>query len=252
MKNVIQFINKSEFEQIYLPEPTIKVLPDWYKESSIYIKNKKESNNPIYARVEPNEVETDGVKSIETDFTIKKCMPVFDSMTAGYIIKLPSDITVYKINFDTGKHTAFEWNPVAPIMSHAVEQAGEYPYGDIHKSGIPKFINPWIIKTPPGYSCLFLPPMHRKAPFSILPGIVDTDTFTHAINFPFTITDEEFEGKIEGGTPIAQVIPFKRDEFEHEVYDAYDYVEKYPDTPLFESDFPESYKKVSWNKKQYH
>jgi hypothetical protein len=252
LKNIIQFINKSEFEQIHLPEPIIKSMPDWYKKSSISLHDKDNLRNVTHSDSKKNEINTQGIKSMETDFTIKKCMPIFDAMTLAYVIKLPSDITAYKIKYDTGTHIAFEWNPVGPVMSHGIEQASEYPIGNIHKSGIPKFINPWIIRTPPGYSCLFLPPMHRDAPFAILPGVVDTDTFTHAVNFPFVMTDPNFEGKIEGGTPIVQVIPFKRDTFEHEIYDAYDYVEKYPDTPLFESDFPESYKKVSWNKKQYH
>lgn len=251
MKNIIQFINKSEFEQIHLPEPIIKSLPGWYKKSSLLMRKKTNLREPVDVALWDT-INRNGVKSLATDFTIKKCMPVFDAMTLAYVIKLPSDVIVHKIKFDDETKVAFEWNQVGPIMSHSLEQADEYPIGNIHKSGVPKFINPWIIKTPPGYSCLFLPPMHRDSPFAILPGVVDTDTFTHAINFPFVMTDPNFEGKIEGGTPIVQVIPFKRDTFEHEIYDAYDYVEKYPDTPLFESDFPESYKKVSWNKKQYH
>ena len=65
------------------------------------------------------------------------------------------------------------------------------------------------------------------------------------------MTDPNFQGTIEAGTPMVQVIPFKRDEFVHEVYDAFDYVEKYPETTIFQSQFPESYKKDSWHKKIY-
>jgi hypothetical protein len=72
-------------------------------------------------------------------------------------------------------------------------------------------MNHWAIKTPKGYSTMFIQPMHRESPFTILPGIVDTDTYTAPINFPFIINDLKFEGLIPKGTPIAQVIPFKRD-----------------------------------------
>ena len=38
------------------------------------------------------------------------------------------------------------------------------------------FVSPCTIKTPPGYSCLFVPPLNNTDDrFSIIPGIVDTD-----------------------------------------------------------------------------
>jgi hypothetical protein len=58
---------------------------------------------------------------------------------------------------------------------------------------------------------MFIQPMHRESVFTILPGIVDTDRYYSPVNFPFTVNDPNFEGLIPKGTPIAQVIPFKRD-----------------------------------------
>lgn len=58
-----------------------------------------------------------------------------------------------------------------------------------------KFTNKWLIKTPPGYSCLFIKPMNRLEPrFDIIPGVVDTDTYVNVINFPFILNkkDEQF------------------------------------------------------------
>ena len=47
----------------------------------------------------------------------------------------------------------------------------EYPY--------PKWINPWAIKTPAGYSVYFKPPAHNPNQwFEILEGVVDTDTYS--------------------------------------------------------------------------
>jgi hypothetical protein len=50
--------------------------------------------------------------------------------------------------------------------------------------------------------------------FSIMPGIVDTDTFPNEINFPIVINGDKYpvlETIIEKGTPYVQIIPFKRD-----------------------------------------
>jgi hypothetical protein len=53
--------------------------------------------------------------------------------------------------------------------------------------------------------------------FTILPGIVDTDEYYAPINFPMVINDPNFEGLIPKGTPIAQVIPFKRESWKMEI-----------------------------------
>jgi hypothetical protein len=56
-----------------------------------------------------------------------------------------------------------------------------------------KIINPWKIKTPKGYSCLFVPPLNNSDDrFSIIPGIVDTDTFPNEINFPIVINGDKY------------------------------------------------------------
>lgn len=253
MENIIQFISSSDLEQIHLPEPAHKVLPKWYKEMPYSMLEKKD-NLKIH-KGKGNKVKKifteSSISSIDTDLTIKRCMPVFDSMSLGYFLKVPGDIEVYKTSIGEEKFSAFSWSPLGPVQSHSMEQVKGYPHNGIHKLGLPKFINPWIIKTSPGYSCLLIPPMHRDAKFSILPGVVDTDTFDFPINFPFTLTDPDFEGTIEGGTPMVQVIPFKRDEFSHEVYSGYDYVQKYPDTTLFQEEFPDSYKNDNWERKKY-
>jgi hypothetical protein len=59
--------------------------------------------------------------------------------------------------------------------------------------------------------------MHRpKIGVTILEGIVDTDGYNAAVQFPFII-DEGFEGIIPAGTPIVQVIPFKREDWKMQI-----------------------------------
>ena len=84
-----------------------------------------------------------------------------------------------------------------------------------------KLLNPWHIQTPPGYSCLFLPPLNRENKyFSIIPGIVDTDEYQSIINFPIIlkqVNDEPIDVTIWKGTPYVQVIPFKREKWKAEI-----------------------------------
>ncbi len=84
-----------------------------------------------------------------------------------------------------------------------------------------KILNPWFIKTPPGYSCLFVPPLNNcDDRFDIIPGIVDTDDWDLEINFPFVLNGDKYETLetvIKRGTPYVQVIPFKRDSWEMKI-----------------------------------
>jgi hypothetical protein len=59
--------------------------------------------------------------------------------------------------------------------------------------------------------------VHRESEFSILPGIVDTDSYFAPVNFPFYLHDWGYEGTIPAGTPLAQVIPFKRDNWQMKI-----------------------------------
>ena len=184
----ITFTNVSSFKDIEKPQPASTFIPDWYKDMDSYIGKEKKPNG-------------DGT----TSATVKRCMPVFDAIVSGYIIVSPADVYVYVRD----GQRYFDWSDLNLIGLHPIEQAPNHPAKNKH--AYPKWINYWSIKTPKGYSTMFVQPMHRESLFTILPGIVDTDTYTAPVNFPMVINDPEFEGLIPKGTPIAQVIPFKRD-----------------------------------------
>lgn len=185
----IIFTNTSLFSHIKSPEPASKSIPEWYKNTESYISGKKKPDG-----------------NGKTTATIKRCMPVFDAITSGYIIYSSTDVYISIKN----NQPWFEWPATDMVDFHPIEQAPLYPNKNKY-SAYPKWINPWSIKTPPGYSILITQPLHREAPFTILDGIVDTDKYFSPVNFPFIMNDKNFEGLIPEGTPLAQVIPFKRD-----------------------------------------
>ncbi len=78
-----------------------------------------------------------------------------------------------------------------------------------------KFLNFWTIATPAGWSCLFVQPLNRpNGVFEVVAGIVDTDTYRSPIHFPFFAIGDDGLHVIEKGSPLIQVIPFRRDSAE--------------------------------------
>jgi hypothetical protein len=163
-------------------------------------------------------------------------MPFLDTLTSGYLLKMPQDFHVrhnidnenekgekFKDSFQTfGLHQSTPLlrlktiNLNSDFDTHSLKQLEGSPFIDKNKN-LPfyKILNPWKIKTPKGYSCLFVPPLNNSDDrFSIIPGIVDTDTFPNEINFPIIINGDKYpvlETTIKKGTPYVQIIPFKRD-----------------------------------------
>ena len=190
------------------PIPAKLNIPEWYKNLEHTILNK----------------------------TIKGCMPFLDSLTAGYLLKMPQDFHVrhnvdnknekgedIKDSFQTyGLHDqapllhAKSINLNSGFDTHSINQLKGSSLIEKNKN-LPfyKIYNPWKIKTPKGYSCLFVSPLNNSDDrFSIIPGIVDTDTFPNEINFPIVINGDKYptlETTIKKGTPYVQIIPFKRD-----------------------------------------
>jgi hypothetical protein len=221
----------------YKPEPAKKFIPEWYRRTENYMGNEKKPNG-----------------NAQTSATIKKCMPVFDAITAGYIITTYADIFVSRqtIQINSGETITspwYEWPSIESIQFHPIEQAPLHP--DNQNSPYPKFMNPWGMKTPKGYSVLFIPPMHRKTPFNILPGIVDTDTYVPPVNFPFVLSDPNFEGMIPAGTPVAQIIPFKRESWLSSVSTKEIFNQIIDVNKKLSSHFFDKYKSFFWHRKDY-
>jgi hypothetical protein len=73
----IVFTNTLNAPKEYYPQPASKIIPDWYKNMQSYVNGEKKP-----------------LQDSKVFSTIKKCMPVFDSISSGYIIPTPCDIWV--------------------------------------------------------------------------------------------------------------------------------------------------------------
>ena len=180
--------------------------------------------------------------------TVKNCMPFLDSMTAGYIIPFDQDYVIDPVE-DT--FTITPANQEAQDVGY--HDKVQLPESWQQKTGSTagKFINKWLIQTPPGYSCYFVKPMNRiEDRFDIIPGVVDTDSYVNAIHFPFTLNKKDKQFLIRKGEPMVQVIPFKREPWK--MWSGFYYEPQHGKTlAAIYTLFFDRYKKLFWKKKNY-
>jgi hypothetical protein len=176
------------------PIPAVLGLPDWYKAVP------QKAFNPTMG---------------EETHTIKKCPPFIDAMTYGFLIPLPIDLSVkdgeFTWDFDVPEGFVSEYSH-SPIGFHDPSQVAGTPFFDDDRFII-KFNNFWTIQAPPGYSVLFTHPVNRTdLPFTTLTGLIDCDTFHNSPpSFPARWHDTSFNGVLPKGTPVAQCLPVKRE-----------------------------------------
>jgi hypothetical protein len=195
---IIKFIAQDEnvWEVRPKPYPSIKKLPSWWKDM------------PIYS----NEEKTYDLGPAPT-VTVKKCLPTLDMFGGGYYVPLWADIFVTQ----EGGLPYIKWNTTTTVLTTwDTGTVNSFKIEDGYSKLVFKNLHGWTIKTPPGWSCLFLhPAAYPDLPFKVIPGIVDTDVLDYEINTPFVVK-EGFTGTIEKGTPMFQVIPFKRESWKSE------------------------------------
>jgi len=217
------------------PVPIKKLVPDWYKKMENYINNDK----------------------LKERVTVKKCVPVLDTLTSGYVILNQVDYLFSKNNrgeicwqTHKGLPNLEPWG--IGMGAHGLEQISD-DMVRLDEEGIPlKWENSWTISTPKNYSCLFTNPFNQgKTKFRILDGIVDTDMYNLPINFPFFLKKfkQDETVHIKKGEPIALVFPFRREKWKMVVEE-----QKEPNITRkmrFFKAIEDNYKRQAWRRKKY-
>jgi hypothetical protein len=199
------------------PKPASRFIPDEYKK----LKRFKDDNLH--------------------DPTVKTCVPFLDSLILGYIIPFDQDYLVDPIENDFSVTPA---NKNASSEFHDKEQLPK-EWQKISGEKVGKFMNKWLIKTPPGYSCLFVQPMNRmEERFDIIPGVVDTD------NFPYFLKKRDEQFLFKRGEPMVQVIPFKREPWK--MWSGFYYEKAHSKIlNILNNEWMDRYKKYFWSKKSF-
>jgi len=240
--NLIEFIGDKDYinnNKDILPTPSKLNIPEWFKK----LDHSREK------------------------FTVKGCMPFLDTLTSGYLLKIPVDLYLEHNQYTKeGRYTTMDSNvrdiniPLNINRSkteaiHPPEQLGKCPFNQKNQNlPFQKIINPWVIKTPPGFSCLFVPPLNNQDDrFSIIPAIVDTDKHDIEINFPIVVNGfkhDELITTIKAGTPYVQVIPFKRDSWKMSI-EPFKKEKQEKDRLNFYTKVKHFYRDFSWSKKSF-
>jgi len=179
--------------------------------------------------------------------TVKTCVPFLDSLILGYIIPFDQDYLVDPVEND------FSVTPANKNDSSEFHDKEQLPkeWQKISGKKVGKFMNKWLIKTPPGYSCLFVQPMNRmEERFDIIPGVVDTDTYLNLINFPYFLKKRDEQFLFKRGEPMVQVIPFKRESWK--MWSGFYYEKAHSKIiNILNNEWMDRYKKYFWSKKSF-
>lgn len=234
----IQFItNDGLIAKHFAVEPIKKAVPEWYKHIPMLIDGGKDEGVDAYFNLEKN-----GGK---TKRTIRHCVPVLDYLTSGYLIRAVAHIKVKPVYEDDTDVVGLRYY-TAQVGSFDLHNHAQCPVKiNGEKRTYIKLNNPWLIRTPPGYSTLFYPPFYAmEQRFTLLPAIVDTDKHDTPINFPGYLNGPD-EIDILPGTPIMTVFPFKRESWEMET------VLRETQPTVLHRFLTAAYKTMSWTKKSY-
>ena len=226
---IVRFFARKEYQSAGQPLPAKKFLPEWYKKSESVF------------------VEASGQESAG----LKRCIPFLDSMLSGYMLVTPVDIFISKNEDGSLK---LGWNSselFSDLIAVRPKESGMYmPRPPGHYPNHLAFRGLWGFKTPRGWSMLVTQPLNRHdLPFTLTSGIMDSDNYSTSGNLPFFLK-EDFVGTIPAGTPIAQLIPIKRESWKSINNDrGIAYLEDLQGEVVR---LPgKSYKKMFWIKKDY-
>lgn len=160
---------------------------------------------------------------VKGDFvqTIRSCPAMDDWLKSGWYVLANRDIEVIMYDGQSVTKETLEsgerHGPRVASPSHPSSQTlGSFEYlgKNAPVKDAFKMRNPWNVKTPPGYSCLYLDPfLFQNEYFATWQGIIDTDKFnTNQDNSQIIFYPKvNHSFIIKKGTPMCQIIPYKRD-----------------------------------------
>ncbi|MGV6811802.1 MAG: hypothetical protein ACWA47_06120 [Brevirhabdus sp.] len=188
----IEFLcDPSLVDRIPHPAPSARFLPEWFRDLP------RDMGMP----------DAHGLPGL----TVRACLPVADVMAQGWIIPLPFDI--WTVLDPVSGQLEFRWDtdiPFNPMEPHHPGQIGaDMPPFEGEQPL--KFLNPWRVVVPSGWSAMFLHPVnHFELPFVAFNGSVDCDALDVPVNVPFLWRGPQRPSRLPAGTPMVQVIPYER------------------------------------------
>jgi hypothetical protein len=237
MKNIkFEYLDEYAWSVCEKPKPSKEFIPQWFKDMPPYMISKE---NPTGKKLI--------VENFLSNASAKKCIPMLDGMSAGYTIPLWSDVQVRQV--DGGPKIT--WRVTQDVFELHGPSSREIPAPFGYSQIVFKYDARLRIKTPKGYSILVTSPLgHYHQPFLAIPAIIDTDKSNTSVPFPMWIKSG-LEEIVEKGTPMVQIIPFKRDDWKMEITYMKDNEYNYDFDREWKSTIVNNYVKKYWSKKKF-
>jgi hypothetical protein len=204
MSKTIKFISNRTWlteDSESKPGPTGKNIPVWYKDADRYAM--KPDGEPW--------IGPDGGRVV----TWKACPALYDIMTTGYVYKTPCDIEFFMNDYGVISAKVLDDQHKDFLQVRSPMPQFEVPWGyyDHHFA----WWADWAVELPAGYSAIYSQPFNRfDLPFLTTSGIIDNDKVSLPGTMPFFVA-KGFTGIVPAGTPYAQIIPFKREDWKSEI-----------------------------------
>jgi hypothetical protein len=195
-KNILKHLAKDHsFPNI---APAKNFIPDWFKKQTRYENEESKALNVLPLKM-----------------TYKACYAFTDSFTTGYIMPLAVDIAVRQ----TEGGPSITWedpnNKYVVLRDKNTNNTLPTPNGFANQHYV--WETKHSFKIPKGYSAIVTHPLNRfDLPFLTLSGIIDGEMTVYNGNIP-VFFNSTFEGIISAGTPIAQIILFKREDWTNKI-----------------------------------
>ena len=217
------------------PLPAKEFIPDWYKAM------------PKYAHNE-NKIDT---QMAEPNFTAKACVPLIDGFTTGFIQATPCDLYFDRNAQDDLSIVwprQFEWEPVRRPRDFSAMVGFRHPDGYDPNPFL--WIQPSEFGVPDGWSVLITHPLNRMdLPFRTMSAVVDSDVFRLRSEITFYVKTG-FTGLMPKGTPMFQIIPFQRVDWESSLQ-KFDPVKRDWWNFAVRDTYGNAYREKFWQKKSY-
>lgn len=170
------------------------------------------------------------------DASLKRCYGVADYLKTGYVVPLWATLDVrlpiskydkhWDASFNIPDSELFEVDSISDadmnyyfsyqslignqFPPHQTGMACPVAQKKPRESSYLKLVNPWVLKTAPGWSSLFIPTVWEPNPnYEVLAAVIHTDYYPNPNVVINVLTNKPF--RIEEGTIMQHVIPFKRD-----------------------------------------
>lgn len=229
MPNIeFEYLDEYSFEVCEKPVPGSKSLPKWFKEMGPYEGDKLAVRDRI------------------SSASAKKCTPMLDGMISGYTVHLWSDVIV-----EWESNTPYiDWRVSHDVFALHGESSRDIPPPVGYHNTVFKYLTWFRVKLPSGYSMIVQPPANRNPlPFMAVPAIIDSGVSIDT-NIPVWIS-KDAKGVIEAGTPIAQLIPFKKERWTSSFSQISPQRHTINEDKGFKKTIANNYVKNIWNRKEF-